>query len=581
MHHKEQSGPGSVSLRRGISFSASGFLAGFSRKTLGTDILAGLALSAIVVPQSMAYAEIAGLPPQAGVFVSFAAPLAYALLGSSRQLICGPSSATAAISAAHIASLAAGSPAEFATMSAALAVLSGVIFVVLGVLRLGFTAQYISAPVQIGFLFGLGLTIITGQLFTMLGVDAGHGPFIHLVPDLLSNLTHGNPWTLAIGVITLVLMVLLGRLMPVFPSALVLVAASIVISTVLDLPARGVGVIGHIDRTVPTFAIPTVSLDTWMALLPGALAVVFIGSSESITIARRYADKYRYEIKPDREFLAVGVSGIASGLFHGFVTSGGASQSAANDRAGAKSQVSSLVVSAMALLAATLLLPYIANMPHAVLAAIVVNAVRGFISVPDMREIWQIDRTSFGIAMIALVGVLVFGILTGLVLAVGVAIFGLLIRFSRPGVTVLQHARATEPAAQAAGSGAHPGLVALRPESAILFINSDWIRTEVQARIHAGQEEVIALDLEESPDLGYAGIKAIRSLREAAREAGKELWLTNVHATVEAALRQAALVHDDEPAWVFASHQTALDTFHQRHEPATSAPQGSSQAAIS
>lgn len=286
MRRQEQPDPVASPRQGGVSLSLPGLLAGFSRQTLGTDVLAGLAVSAIVVPQSMAYAEIAGLPPQAGVFVSFAAPLASALLGTSRQLICGPSSATAAISAAHMASLAAGSSTVFARLSA-------------------------------------------------------------------------------------------------------------------------------------------------------ALAIVFIGSSESTTIARRYADLHHYEIKPNREFLAIGVSGIASGLVHGFVTSGGASQSAANDRAGARSQVSSLVVSGMALLAATLLLPFIATMPHAVLSAIVVNAVRGFISVPAMRDIWRVDRASFGIAMIAVMGVLVFGILTGLVLAVGMSVFGLLIRFSRPRVTVL------------------------------------------------------------------------------------------------------------------------------------------------
>ena len=537
-------------------------VAGFSRDSLATDVLAGVAVAAVVVPQSMAYAEIAGLPPQAGIFVMFAAPLVYALLGTSRQLICGPSSATAAISFAHISSMAHRSSPDFASLSAALAIVCGVIFLVLGVLRLGFVAQYISPSVQIGFLFGLGLTIMSGQAFTLLGLESRAGPFIDQVPALIEGAARANMWTLATGLAALVVMIGLGRFVPTFPAALLVVALSIVLSSLLNLPSHGVAVLGHMDRALPTPAIPLVPPGRWLDLLPGALAIVFISSSEGTTIARRFADMHQYTIKLDREFVAVGASAVASGLVHGFAVSGGTSQSAVNDRAGAKSQVSSLVLSAVALITGALLLPVIADMPTAVLAAIVVSVVRGFISFSSMREIWEINKQNFIIAVVAVVGVLVFGVLTGLVLAVGLSIFWLLFQYGRPRVTVLNESpeRAQDAlAATPPGTGGSTRLLELRPEAAVLFINADWIRAEVQTHMRPEEAppEVLALDLAETPDLDYAGIKMIGALRDTAHSAGARVWLTNVHPDVDAALRHAGLLEDGEPQWTFASSHEA------------------------
>ncbi|MFT4039534.1 MAG: SulP family inorganic anion transporter [Thermomicrobiales bacterium] len=559
------------SLRARILHSAAleGVLAGFSRRTFRSDLLVGLTVSALVVPQSMAYAEIAGLPPQAGVFVSFAAPLAYALLGTSRQLICGPSSATAAISAAHVATLVAVASPEYATLSAALAVLCGLIFVVLGLLRLGFITQYISSSVQIGFLFGLGLTVIAGQIITMLGLKRGPGQIIDQLGAASRSLDDINWWSLGTGVAALLLVLALARWFPAVPAALTVVVLSIVLSTVLNLAGHGVEVIGHLDRTIPSLAIPVVAPSDWLALLPGAFAIVFIGSSESMTIARRYATLHRYTISPNQEFLALGVSGIASGLFHGFATSGGASQSAANDRAGAQTKLVSLVVSAVALLTAVALLPYIANLPRAVLAAIVVNAMRGFISLPALDKIRRVNTRDFAFALIALGAVLAFGILTGLVIAVGLSVALLLVQFSRlpvtelgalPGssafVSVARHPEASRP----------PGLLSVRPEGALLFINADWVRDTI--RMHAegasSAPNVIAIDLEESPGLDYTAAEAIAAMRQAAGDAGQELWLTNVHTAVAESLRQAGMMNEGVAQWVFTNHQDAVAAFAQR-----------------
>ncbi len=342
---------------------------------------------------------IAGLPPQAGILAAFAAPLGYALFGTSRQLVASPTSATAAISATLVAPIALGNVDDFARTSAALAILCGVAFLICGWLKLGFVSQFIAPGVQIGFLFGLGLTIALGQLFTLLGNDKTvDGPFYDQLGDLLANLDETHWLTLVLGVVSLLMMLMAQRIAPTVPTALILIVIAIAVVSIFDLADRGVTVVGDVDRIVPTPALPLIPLDDWLALVPGTLAIVVIGYSESMAVSRRMADEHRYPVNSDRELIALGVSSLFAGVFKGFIASGGASQTASNDRAGARSQVSSLVLSAMALLTALALMPLFRNLPLAVLAAIVINAVLGFVDVPAMARVRHLRSDSFALA---------------------------------------------------------------------------------------------------------------------------------------------------------------------------------------
>lgn len=542
-----------------------GWLPHYDPAWLRSDLLAGVAIWALVVPQSMAYAQLAGLPPQAGIFVSFSAPLAYALFGTSRQLICGPSSSTAAISAVHVAPLVASDPAEFAAMSAMLAIICGIIFLLLGLFRLGFISQFIASPVQTGFLFGLGMTIIAGQLFTLFGITSESGPFYRQLWHFATHLGEINGWTVAFGAGSLIVLLIVQRVAPGIPATLGVVAFSIALVWLLGLSDRDIALIGNIESTLPAPVLPAISPDALAALIPAAAAIVMVSYSESTTIARRFAGEHHYEIRPNQELIALGVSGIASGIFQGFVTSGGASQSAANDRAGAKTQVSSLVLSALAVLTAIALLPLIARLPLAVLGAIVINAVLGFINVPAMQRIWRVRRQSFALALVALVSVLVLGILAGLLIAIFLSLLHLLMQLSRPYASEIGTLPGTSQFVELhrrPDAVTRPGLLAFRLEGPLLFINATWVRDALKAHIAgaATPPRVILLDLAETTALDFTSFDMLANLRNELASEDGGLWLTNVRDGVREILDRDRATSDGD-AWIFATNAEAGTAF--------------------
>lgn len=546
-----------------------GWLPHYDKSWFKSDLAAGLTVWALVVPQAIAYAQIAGLPPQAGVFASFAAPLGYALFGTSRQLVCSPTSATAAISAALVAPVVIDHPQDFAAMSAALAILCGVAFVLLGKLKLGFISQFIASAVQTGFLFGLGLTIIMGQLFKVFGFAGNDGPFYKQAWYFLKHLDQTSNWTLAIGAVSFAGVFLLGKLMPKLPAALIAVALSIAIVTIFDLAEKGVDVVGSVDRAIPSPALPRVDLGNLLTLVPGVLAIVVVGYSESISVAKRFADEHQYRIQPNQELTALGISTAVGGLFQGFITAGGASQSAANDRAGAKTQMSSIVLAILAALTSIALMPLFKNLPQAVLAAIVINAVIGFVNISAIRQVRAIRQDSFYLALAALVGVLFLGILPGLLITVAISVVLLLTRLGRPAVSEVALLPGSDMAvalANHAELALRPGLLILRPDMMSLFANASWIRDAVVDQVEQAERpvEVVALDLEASPELDISVLEAIASLQRDLALQQIELWLTNLRTSARAVLQRAASAGLAEPDRLFDTVGQAVEAFDAR-----------------
>lgn len=546
------------------------WLSGYRGEWLRADLFAGLTVWALVVPQAIAYAQIAGLPPQAGVFASFAAPLGYALFGTSRQLIVSPTSATAAISASLVAPLAvADDPGEYAALSAALAILCGLVFILLGRFRMGFLSQFIATAVQTGFLAGLGLTIIVGQLFKVFGTSDRDGPFYRQAWHLLTHLDETNGPTLAIGGLALAALLALRRLAPGVPAALVLVGLSIVLVTIFDLDDQGVAVVGPVDRAVPLPAIPSVAITDLLALVPGTLAIVIVGFSESMSIARGFADRHHQEVRPDQELVALGMSSIFGGVFQGFITGGGASQSAANDRAGARTQVSSLVLAGLAFLSAVALLPLFRNLPLAVLGAIVISAVLGFVNIPALRRIQHLRRDSFILACLAFVGVLALGILPGLLVTVALSILLLLSRLARPSaqllgqvaglpgwVSLIRHEDAVP----------EPGLLIYRQDAPLIFVNASWMRDSLRGLV-ANQAEtpaVIVLDLEATADLDINGLDVLTAIQREYAQRGIPLWLAGVHAPVRAMVQRGGLAEAIGVTNIHATVDEAAKAFRER-----------------
>jgi MFS superfamily sulfate permease-like transporter len=287
-------------------------------------------------------------------------------------------------------------------------------------------------------------------------------------------------------------------------------------------------------------------VEDWLALVPGTLAIVIIGYSESISIARQFADEHRYEIKPDRELTALGSSGILAGLFQGFIAGGGASQSAANDRAGATTQMAGVVLALLAALTSIALMPLFKNLPLAVLAAIVINAVLGFLNVAGLRRVFDLRRDSFYLALVALAGVLVLGILPGMLIAVALTILLLLSRLSRPAAAKLvrdPESGATVSAQRNPGLEPEPGLLVFRLDAPLLFVNASWMRDSLQSGIEQENEppRVVVLDMELSPELDLTGLAALETVHRDLQEKGQELWLANVHGKVRDLLEKGGL----------------------------------------
>jgi SulP family sulfate permease len=539
------------------------WLGHYRRAWLRGDLVAALTTWALVVPQAIAYSQIAQLPPQAGLFAAFAGLLGYALFGSSRQLVVSPTSATAAISAALVAPVAMGDATRFGELSAALAILVGVVLVALGVLHVGFVSRFISASVQAGFMFGLGLTIIVGQLPALLGVSKGWGDLFPQLWHLLTRLGDVNGWTAAVGLGGLALLLGLKRVAPGIPAALLVVVASIVVVALGDLADRGVDVIGEIEGAVPVPALPSVGWDELLSLLPGALAIAIIGYAETATVGESLGDEHGYNIQPDRELTATGLANVLAGLFQGFITGGGASQSAANDRAGANTQLVSLLVSALTVLTAVALLPLFRDLPQAALAAIVISAVIGFLNLPALRRIRRLRRDSFALATFTLLGVLVLGVLGGLLLAVVISILLLLGRQSRPGTSVLGRvppgdvyvAIDHEPAARA-----EPGLLVLRLDAPLLFINAKLLRDRVREQLAAAETPVriVLLDLQFTPALDVESLDVLSSLRGELFQRGVALWLANARAEVQDLLRRSGLAEAVGEARIYRSLADAI-----------------------
>jgi high affinity sulfate transporter 1 len=526
------------------------------------DLLAGLTVWALVVPQAIAYAQIAGLPPQAGLAAAAAGLVGYAILGTSRQLIVSPTSSTAAISASLVATLALGDPARMAALSSTLAIAVGAVFLVLGLLKLGFIARFIPTAVQAGFLFGLGLTIIIGQLTKVLGIPATEGSFVQQFVQFVGGLGAINGWTVLVGVVALVVLFGARAISPAVPGALVVVIGGIAAVYLLDLAAKGVEVIGLVPGGIPLPAIPTLDPADLLALIPGAVAISVIGSAESLTVAQQFADEHRQDIVPDQELVANGGSNLLSGLFQGFIVAGGASQSAASDRAGARTQLVSIITAVLVVATSVALLPLFADLPQAVLAAIVIYAVAGFVRVDELRRIGSLRRDAYGIALFALASTLLLGILPGLLIAVGTSLILLLVRLARPGISI-QGRRPGEVAwvalARHPEAAGMPGVLAIRLEAPLLFLNAALLRDEIRATVAAADPppHVVVIDLGASSEMDIESLDILVRSSEHLRETGTALWLAGIRTPVRALIERAGLDGPDGPFRLFRTMDEA------------------------
>jgi high affinity sulfate transporter 1 len=501
-------------------------LRGYDRGWLRGDVVAGLTVWAVLVPEALAYATIAGVSPVIGLYAAPGALLLYAAFGSSRHLVTGPMSATAALSAAAVAELATQGSSQFVQLTTALAVTTGIAALLAGLLRLGFLASFISEPVLKGFIIGLALTIIAGQLPKLFGVQGTGGDFFEKLRGLLGDLGDTQGLTLAVGLASLALVLGLRRLAPVVPGSLAAVLAGILAVQVFGLDERGVEIVGRIDSGLPSLGLPGVAAADYLALAPAAIGVMLVGFAEGLGAAKTYAVRHHDEVDANRELLGLGAANLGAGLSGGMVVNGSLSKTAVNGSAGARSQVSGLVVAVLTVVTLLFLTGLFESLPEATLAAVVIAAVIELVDIPALVELYRVAtrqlrgiygvaaRPDFLAALAALAGVLVFDTLPGLFIGVLVSLVLLLYRASRPHVAVLGQV----PGAAVGQYGdvrRHPenrqlpGIVILRLESGLFFANADAVHGAVRAHAFRDGTRAVVLDAETIP---YVDVTAARML---------------------------------------------------------------------
>jgi sulfate permease, SulP family len=519
---------------------------GYRRAWLTTDLFAGLTVCAILVPEGMAYAQLAGVPPEYAFYAAPVALLAYAVLGTSRQLVVAVSSAVAIMSAATISELAAPNSAEYIALTAALAILAGLISIIAGLLKIGRIAQFFSESVLLGFVFGLALLITIKQMPKILGIEAHGDTAFALVRDMVPHLKETDLLTLVVALVCIAAMVLLERRLPKVPAALIVLLGSIAASVAFGLEAAGVKIVGPLPAGLAAPHLPGVGLGAVPELLAGAVGIALVAFAEAIGPADQFAREHGTRVDPNRELVALGASNTAAGLFSGFPIGASLSKSAANDRVGAHTPASLVTAAAATALVALFLTPLFAPLPEATLGAIVVVAVAGMMKVGKMRSLWRLRRADFWLAMIALVGVLAMPTLQALALAVLVSLGMLVWRASQSRLTYLGRRREDLEVADVAVSpdASVPGLLTVRPDEMLFFANVASVRHAILAKLDAAdpRPEVVLLDLSLTPDADAPAVEGLGDLHERLARQGVELWLCQVRPDVHALLDKAGVL---------------------------------------
>ncbi len=517
-------------------------LRGYRVAWLRGDVLAGLTVWAVLVPECLAYATIAGLPPVVGLYAAAPALLLYAAVGSSRHLVVGPMSATAALSAAIVVGFADQGSTDYVVLSAALAIVTGVLGVAAGLLRLGFLASFISEPVLKGFIVGLALTIIVGQLPKLFGVDSGSGEFFEQVWDLGTNLGDTDLVTLAVGTGSLVLVLGLKRWLPVVPGSLLAVLLGIAAVAAFGLDDDGVAIVGTIDAGLPPVGVPDVDVLDYLDLVGPAVGLLLVGFAEGLGAAKTYAARAGYDIDANRELGGMGVANLGSGVCSGMVVNGSLSKTAVNGGAGARTQASGLVVAALTVVTLLVLTGLFEQLPEATLAAVVIAAVIELVDIAALRRLYAVwtgplariyrfaARADFLAAVAAMLGVLTFGTLPGLFLGIGVSLLLLLYRASRPNVAVLARVGGAEgtwaDVSRQHGAETVDGVQVLRIEAGLFFANADHVRKRVR-ELTDDTTVVTVIDGRSSPFVDVTAATMLGELREDLARTGTTLMLAH------------------------------------------------------
>lgn len=549
-----------------------GWLPKYDRSWLSVDIIAGLTLWGLVVPEAMAYAGIAGLPPQAGLYTLLAALLVYALFGTSRHLVVQATSATAALLASAVAAAlvatAAGTasdPETYQTYASAFVLVTGLVFLAAGLAKLGFITQFLSKPVMDGFVMGLAVFVAVGQLNKLFGVPKPEGNTVEKLLGIIKELPQANWVAFAMGASALALLFLLSRLNKKLPSGLLVLFGAIGLSAALDLHGNyGVEVVGALPQGLPSLKFPQVPFVTYLAMVLPATGVLLVAYSEALGVAHEFAEKHGYEVNADQELNAHAAANMVSALFGGMLAAGSMSASAVKEGAGARSQVSNLVTWVATIITVLFLTPLFTTLPEAVLGALIIHAVWHILASRKLQEVRLASRVEFWFGVLAFAGVLLIDVLEGMIIGVVASLVFVVYKTSRPHIASLGRV----PGVPGAYSDLErhpentpvPGVLIVRLDAQLYYANASSVRDRVKAMIKEMESppQAVIFDSNAQEQIDVTSTDVIKRLVKELREKEIEVYLAEVHAPVLEYGRKTGLLESIGEDHVFPTVELAV-----------------------
>ncbi|WP_019181273.1 SulP family inorganic anion transporter [Microbacterium yannicii] len=536
-------------------------LAGLTARNLVTELTAGVTLLAIAIPLNIGYAQIAGLPPTAGLYALIVPTVVYALVVSSRQVVASPDAAAAALVASSVGGLAAAGSASYATLALAQAIICGVMFTLLSVFKLGFLANFLSKPILIGFVGGLALDIMVSQIAKMLGVKIDSGDeFVDKVVGLVTGIGTTNPWSVCISVVSVAILLVGRRLVGSVPWALVVLVLTTVVVVMTGLDQRGVDVLGEVPAGAPALTWPVIDWAMWLALIPSAMALTLVTTAEGLLVSRSYSERHRYPFHANRDLLAFGLSNVAAGAQGSFAVGSSTSRTAAMDQAGSRTQLPSLVLAAgtlMLLLFGTALL---SDIPSPAIGAVVGVAILPLLGVREFRDLWRKDRFEFAIGASCFLVTLLAGAIPGILVAFVLALVNMARRAANPAIDVL--AAGGDPQESLLsdapeGTMTAPGVLVIRLAAPLFFANGAVFAGAVKRAVTAASDPVthVVIDMEAVTDVDVTGAEAFESLMEWLDDEGVLLAFSRMRPQARQRLVQLGLL-EEQP--VFATNRAAI-----------------------
>ena len=522
-----------------------GWIRGYERRWLRGDLIAGIAVAALIVPKNLGYAGIAGIPLQNGLYAAAAGAILYAVFGTSRQISTGPSSGLAAVAASAVAVAGVKGIQDAASLVAMITLVSGVLFLLLAVLKMGWIAQFLSRAVVTGFLFGAAIDVVIGELPKLTGTKTTGSNPIQELWSWIGTLGDAQLLTVIVGAAALAVVFGLRVIAPRIPGALVLVVGGLVASWLFDLGAHGVALVGEVPRGLPSLQVPDVSLlrDHASTIALAAVALVLIGFSQTAGDARTFAARHRYRIDINQESAAQGMANVGAGLFQGMPVSTSLSASSLNDHTGARTGLASLTSGVIVLLTLLVLAPIFSNLPKPVLAALIIEAVvMGMMDVPEMRRLARVQRLDFWIAIAAIIGTLLVGVLAGVMIGIGLSLIWLISVATRPRMPLLGREPGTQAFRQLdehPGDERFPGVVVLRLDGGLFFATSDALEDRVrEVALSTPGVTGIVLDCEGMDFIDSQGSAKMHEILDLTEHAEVTLRLARVKPAVRELLRR-------------------------------------------